>query len=546
MHARPSRLVAIDCSSRLQMLLLHFALPALLLFRSAAARPARAKGPLGPPHPRLPHVETPSEEVPVTSRNGTQLPPYTYSYVFDQLIDHNNPSLGTFRQRYWHTYEFYEPGGPIILMTPGEVDASGYTAYLTNSTINGRIAQELNGATVVLEHRFFGNSNPYQDLSVKSLGVLTVQQAVDDLAYFAQNVKLPMPGGDQLAPGKAPWILVGGSYGGALVSYAMSNKPDVFYAGYASSAVVQAIVDFWGYFEPIRQSMPANCSADIEAVIAHVDSVLASNDNGQINTLKSTFGLQGLSHNDDFAAALQQNLFAWQDMQPDSGPGGGFYEFCDALEVKNGVSAGPSGWGLDNALQAWGNYWKSTYYQQICGDDDVETCLGTYDATNPFWSYDYLDNADRSWQWLLCNEFGFYFDGAPSTQPTITSRVVTPSYGERQCGYRFPGAFPGNTTTSVVEVPNARGLNGAYQGWQTTTQRLVFANGLNDPWREATVAADGSPNTGSDSQPHLLSDGFHCTDMLVREGAASAKVKSVQDAAVAYMREWFAQWTPSG
>ncbi|CDO72685.1 hypothetical protein BN946_scf184985.g105 [Trametes cinnabarina] len=511
------------------MLLLQFLAPVLLL-RSVTARPARAKGPLEPPHPRLPRTDLPAEEVPVTSRNGTQLPPYSYSYVFEQLIDHNNPSLGTFRQRYWHTYEFYEPG---------------YTSYLTNSTINGRLAQELNGATVVLEHRFFGNSNPYQDLSVKSLAVLTVQQAIDDLAYFAQNVHLPMPGGDQLAPGNAAWILLGGSYGGALVSYAMANKPGIFYAGYASSAVVQAIVDFWGYFEPIRQAMPANCSADVEAVIAHVDSVIASGDSTQIDALKSTFGLQGLAHNDDFAAALQQNFFAWQDLQPDSGPGGDFYEFCDALEVKNGVNAGPSGWGLTNALQAWGNYWKATYYQQICGDDDVETCLGTYDATNPYWTYTYIDNAQRSWQWMLCNEFGFYFDGAPSSLPTVTSRVVTPAYGERQCGYRFPGAFPGNTTASAVKVPNASGVNGAYQGWETTTQRLIFANGINDPWREATVAADGSPNAGSDSQPHLISDGFHCSDMLVREGAASAKVKSVQDAAIAYMKEWFAQWSPS-
>ena len=70
-----------------------------------------------------------------------------------------------------------------------------------------------------------------------------------------------------------------------------------------SSDVYMVRSDFWGYFEPIRQAMPANCSADIEAVIAHVDSVSASNDSTQINTLKSTFGLQGLSHNDDFAAA---------------------------------------------------------------------------------------------------------------------------------------------------------------------------------------------------------------------------------------------------
>ena len=43
-------------------------------------------------------------------RNGTELPPLNATYYFDQLIDHNNPSLGTFKQRYWHTWEFYGPG----------------------------------------------------------------------------------------------------------------------------------------------------------------------------------------------------------------------------------------------------------------------------------------------------------------------------------------------------------------------------------------------------------------------------------------------------
>jgi len=82
-----------------------------------------------PPAPIVPSV--PVVEAPVTSRNGTTLPPYTTIYYFDQLIDHNNPSRGTFQQRFWHTYEFYEPGGPIILMTPGEVNADG--AVIQNS-----------------------------------------------------------------------------------------------------------------------------------------------------------------------------------------------------------------------------------------------------------------------------------------------------------------------------------------------------------------------------------------------------------------------------
>lgn len=74
----------------------------------------------------------------------------------------------------------------------------------------------------MLEHRFFGTSNPRNDLSSASLKLLTLQQATADLAYFAKNVNLPMPGGDKLKPGQADWVLVGGSYSGALVSWTMA------------------------------------------------------------------------------------------------------------------------------------------------------------------------------------------------------------------------------------------------------------------------------------------------------------------------------------
>ncbi|KAF7292899.1 putative extracellular serine carboxypeptidase [Mycena indigotica] len=56
--------------------------------------------------PVVPVVQT----GPVFSKNGTLLPPYGTTFTFQQLIDHNNPSLGTFTQRYWHIWEFYEQG----------------------------------------------------------------------------------------------------------------------------------------------------------------------------------------------------------------------------------------------------------------------------------------------------------------------------------------------------------------------------------------------------------------------------------------------------
>lgn len=286
---------------------------------------------------------------------------YDTVYYFDQLIDHNNASLGTFQQRYWHTSEYYESGGPIILLTPGENNAETYYPFLTNISIFGQIAQQQHGAVVILEHRFYGASNPYPDLSSESLKVLSIPQAINDFVYFAKNVKLPMTNGDQLGPDKAPWILAGGSYSGALVSWTMVNNPGLFYAGYASSAVVEAITDFWQYYEPIRQYMPANCSADVAAVIAYVDEVFTGSNTTAIDSIKETFGMSDLTHLDDAAGALRNNLWDWQSLQPTSGPNAQFYQFCDALEVKDGISAPAEGWGLEHALASWGAYFKGEY-----------------------------------------------------------------------------------------------------------------------------------------------------------------------------------------
>ena len=49
--------------------------------------------------------------------------------------------------------------------------------------------------------------------------------------------------------------------------------------------------------------MPQNCSADIQAVIAHVDETLESGSEAEIQSLKDTFGLGNVTHNLDFAWA---------------------------------------------------------------------------------------------------------------------------------------------------------------------------------------------------------------------------------------------------
>ncbi|KIK95608.1 hypothetical protein PAXRUDRAFT_140281 [Paxillus rubicundulus Ve08.2h10] len=501
----------------------------LVSFADAAIQNAMLRG-----RPSLPKIPIPERTL--TSPNGAALPPITTVYYFDQLIDHNNPSLGTFQQRYWMDWDFYEAGGPIVLMTPGEADADGYQGYLTNDTITGMIAQQQHGAAVLIEHRFFGYSNPYENLTSQSLELLTIQQAIDDLVYFVETADLPMPGGDNVKPDTTPWILVGGSYSGALTSWTMVNKPDVFYAGYASSGVVEVITDYYGYFTPIRAYMPQNCSSDVQAVIAYLDQIYAVNNTAAIQSLKDAFGLGDLLHIDDFASALQYNLFDWQSLQPFTGPGSMFFEFCDALEVKNGVSAPATGWGLETAIYAWGSFWNTTYYAYVCGDLDAETCLGTYDTTQSYWSDISINNAGRSWFWMVCNQVGYYQVGPPEGQPAIVSRILQPNYEERQCANMFPQKFYSPPAPSASEV------DFMYEGWNVKVNKLFFANGLRDPWREATVSADGLYKLNTTTQPIYEGGGFHCSDLIAESGIVDETIRTVQMAGLEYMRTWLAEY----
>lgn len=58
--------------------------------------------------------------------------------------------------------------------------------------------------------------------------------------------------------------------------------------------------------------MPANCSADVSAVIEHVDSILQGDDEDAKQALKEKFGLGDIEHDDDFASALENGPWQWQ------------------------------------------------------------------------------------------------------------------------------------------------------------------------------------------------------------------------------------------
>lgn len=220
--------------------------------------------------------------------------------TFDQLIDHSNPALGTFKQRYWYGTEYWKgPGSPVYLVNPGEQNGGRFNrTWLSNSRLSGLMANRTGGAVVILEHRYWGESSPYQNLTVQNLRYLTLNNSLKDMTYFAKTFVPPFDTTGNSSALAAPWVFVGGSYTGAVAGWLAALEPGTFWAYYGSSAVVQTIGDFWQYYAPVQEASPRNCSADVNAVVNYVDKLLSSGSPKQKQDLKNKFMLGDLTDAD--------------------------------------------------------------------------------------------------------------------------------------------------------------------------------------------------------------------------------------------------------
>jgi lysosomal Pro-X carboxypeptidase len=109
----------------------------------------------------------------------------------------------------------------------------------------------LGALVVALEHRFYGESQPFDNLSNDNLRYLTSEQAYDadllrltiyslaDLAVFIQWVKSQTDDADN-----SPVVTFGCSYSGALAAWFRMKYPTVTIGSIASSAPVQAVLVF--------------------------------------------------------------------------------------------------------------------------------------------------------------------------------------------------------------------------------------------------------------------------------------------------------------
>lgn len=80
--------------------------------------------------------------------------------------------------------------------------------------------------------------------------LLNSRQALEDLASFRINMTKRYNMTDDNR-----WIAFGGSYPGALAAWLRMKYPNIIYGAVASSAPIQAVFDFYKYFEVVSASL---------------------------------------------------------------------------------------------------------------------------------------------------------------------------------------------------------------------------------------------------------------------------------------------------
>jgi hypothetical protein len=158
-----------------------------------------------------------------------------------QKLDHFDPqNNATFEMRYFMNSDYYSSGGPVFLLMGGEGTAN--PIWISGLQVPTQIvawAAEFGAMLFSIEHRFYGQTQPFPDLSTANLAFLTSEQALADAAYFKDVMTAQYS-----LPANTPWISVGGSYSGALSGWLRLKYPHVVVGAVATSAPVFPEADF--------------------------------------------------------------------------------------------------------------------------------------------------------------------------------------------------------------------------------------------------------------------------------------------------------------
>jgi len=108
------------------------------------------------------------------------------TYYFENEIDHfNKKDDRTYKQRYWYNDKFFkkEEQAPVFLYICGEWTCTPPDEQMFPMMVGA----EHDALLVSLEHRYYGDSQPFDSWATDNLEYLSSEQALADIATFIEG-----------------------------------------------------------------------------------------------------------------------------------------------------------------------------------------------------------------------------------------------------------------------------------------------------------------------------------------------------------------------
>jgi serine protease 16 len=423
--------------------------------------------------------------------------PNTTASYFYPPVDHNNASLGTFKDKFYYDTTFWN-GSVCIFYLNGEAPLShavgGYMA---------EIAQAFGACTVSIEHRWYGESLP-APLTNKQLltSTLSVYQAMHDVKALKEYFETT------IAKRNLTWILIGGSYSGACTVWANQMFPGMFKASWAASGVVKATFSFTDYDGHVQAVATAECTDALKRImfVAHKKWFESADSEARIRTM---FNLLPADQQ-TFTDFMEGMASAYQ----------GAVQYSAKTVVCNSVT--PLAEGDWEILAQYQNYsfgmWGPNFFGN-CGSS--RACLSNVSESSQWGAAGY------SWLWQTCNEMAFWQIGYPNS---IASENITVSYFIDYCRAAF---YP-------KTLPDTFSFNDRYHGLNPITKgNIIATQGSDDPWSTTglkTSLAANFPVTTAE-----CNDCGHCGSMMSPHPTDPANLVAQRAEVMSYLSQWMAQ-----
>ena len=109
------------------------------------------------------------------------------THLFENNVDHFSANdARTYKQRYWYNDKFFsgkEKHGPVFLYICGEWTCTPPDEQMYPMMVGA----EHEALHVSLEHRYYGESQPFDSWATENMEYLSSKQALADIAHFIES-----------------------------------------------------------------------------------------------------------------------------------------------------------------------------------------------------------------------------------------------------------------------------------------------------------------------------------------------------------------------